>query len=458
MRPPRTGGLPLWAGHAMAAEELIARVRSVVGEEHLTTLPERLAARAVEGVSPAALVQPGSPEEVGDVLRAAGEAGGAVIPWGAGLHQHLGGIPRRADLIVETTRLQGITDYTPADYVVSVRTGTRLGEVQEALGAHGQWLPLDPPGGEGETLGGLIAANRNGPRRLLWGSIRDLLIGIKVALPTGEVVKAGGKVVKNVAGYDLVKLFIGSFGAMGIITEATFKVSPRPPEALTILVTVPDLATAHAITSAVMRSYLLPSALEAVNPPALDRLLTLAGLDGSRDRRWGVLLLAEGLHENLQRHVREVNQAAKDLGNVEVLSGRPHEALWQAIAEFPSPAGHPGRVLLRAGGPIARWVEFARTADGGAREGRIEVLAHAGAGIVYAAAPAESGPALVAAMGETATRVEGYVVVEVAPPHLKASLPLWGPPPDGLDLMRKLRAQFDPQGIMVPGRLGWSLS
>src|SRR5579875_279467 len=135
MRPPRTGGLPLWAGHAMAAEELIARVRSVVGEEHLTTLPERLAARAVEGVSPAALVQPGSPEEVGDVLRAAGEAGGAVIPWGAGLHQHLGGIPRRADLIVETTRLQGITDYTPADYVVSVRTGTRLGEVQEALGA-----------------------------------------------------------------------------------------------------------------------------------------------------------------------------------------------------------------------------------------------------------------------------------------------------------------------------------
>src|SRR5262249_49798297 len=151
-------------------------------------------------------------------------------PRGAGTHQHLGGVPARADLVIETARLVGITDYEPADYVVAVRAGTPLADVQAALGEHGQWLPIDPPRSRPATMGGIIAANRNGPRRLLYGSIRDMLIGIRVALPTGEVIKAGGKVVKNVAGYDLTKLFIGSLGAAGVIVEATFKISPFPGE------------------------------------------------------------------------------------------------------------------------------------------------------------------------------------------------------------------------------------
>lgn len=437
--------------------QLADRVRALVGDGHLLTDPEALRAHAVDGISPAAVVRPGTPEETAAVLRAAGDAGAGVIPWGAGLHQHLGGVPRRADLVVETTRLEGITDYTPADYVVAVRAGTRLGDVQAALGAHGQWLPLDPPGGEAATMGGIVAANRNGPRRLLWGSIRDLLIGIHVALPTGEVIKAGGKVVKNVAGYDLAKLFIGSLGAVGIITEVIFKISPRPPRGLTVLVTVPDLAAAHRLTTAVMRSYLLPSALEAVNPPALRRLLTAAGAAGPSSG-WGVLLLAEGLEESLERHVREMGELAEGKGSLEVLTGAPHDALWRAVAEFPSPAVHPGGVVVRAGGPIARWADFARAAEAAAPEGRVEVLAHAGVGILYGAGPSEAGTALVEDLGRAAAQVDGYAVVEVAPPPLKPALSLWGSPPEGLALMKRLREKFDPQGVMVPGRLGWGLS
>ena len=208
-----------------------SRVRDIVGDAHLTADPDRLDARRIDGVPPALWAVPADAEQVAALLTVAAENGAGVIPRGGGAHQHLGNPPARTDLVVETTRLAGITDYTPADYVVAVRAGTPFRELQQALAANGQWLPLDPPGARDATIGGLVAANRNGPRRLLWGSIRDLVIGIRVALPTGEVIKAGGKVVKNVAGYGLAKLFIGSFGSCGIITDVTFKILPLPARA-----------------------------------------------------------------------------------------------------------------------------------------------------------------------------------------------------------------------------------
>ncbi len=441
----------------MTPPTLAQRAQRIIGDPHLVTDPAALGAYAVDGVRPAAVARPGAPEEAAALLLAAGETGAGVLPRGAGVHQHLGGVPARADLVIDTTRLIGITDYTPADYVVAVRAGTRLRDMQAELARHNQWLPLDPPGGHAATLGGLVAANRNGPRRLLWGSIRDMLIGIKVALPTGEVIKAGGKVVKNVAGYDLTKLFIGSLGSVGVITETTFKISPLPGEGLTIFVTLPDLAAAHALSTAVMRSYLLPSALEAANPAALRRLAAAAGMGDPPPGSWGVLLLVEGMAESRTRHINEMRTLVGTRGRMEVLAGAVHEALWAAVAEFPTPETHPGTVVCRVGGPIARWAEIVRTVET-VRAGPAEVLAHAGVGLLYAACPEADGPALVDALGRAAAEIGGYAVVEVAPPALKVRLPVWGSPPGGLDLMRRLREKFDPKGIMVPGRLGWGLS
>ncbi|HLJ60013.1 MAG TPA: FAD-binding oxidoreductase [bacterium] len=438
---------------------LADRAREIVGAEHLLVAPQAVAAYAVDGVVPTAVARPGTPEETGALLAAAGDTGAAVLPWGAGAHQHLGQVPSRADLVVDTARLTGITDYTPADYVVAVRAGTRFRDLQAELAKHNQWLPIDPPGAGRATLGGLIAANRNGPRRLLWGSIRDMLIGIRVALPTGEVIKAGGKVVKNVAGYDLGKLFIGSLGAAGIVTEATFKISPMPGDGLTVLVAVPDLEAAHALTTAVMRSYLLPSALEAVNPPAFRRLAGATGAPAPSAGAWGVLLLVEGMEESRARHVSEMRSLGGAAGRVEILEGDAHRGLWDAVAEFPSPDTHPGGVVCRAGGPIARWSDLARALEPLGDDGRAaEIVAHAGVGLLYAAAAADAGTALVEALGRAAGAAGGYAVVETAPPALKPRLPVWGAEPGGIALMRRLRAAYDPRGIMVPGRLGWGLS
>ena len=434
------------------------RAREIVGPEQVVTDPAALAPYAVDGVSPGAAARPGTAEEAAALLTAAAERGAGVLPRGAGEHQHLGGVPARADLVIDATRLVGIVDYEPADYVAAVRAGTPLASLQAELGRNDQWLPLDPPGGQRATLGGLIAANRNGPRRLLFGAIRDMLIGVRVALPTGEVIKAGGKVVKNVAGYDLTKLFIGSLGAAGVITEATFKISPRPGDGVTVCVTLPDLAAAHALTTSVMRSYLLPSALEAANPAALAHLAAAAGMAVPQPGSWGVLLLAEGLAESRARHVDEMRRLVGG-GAMEVLDGAVHAALWSAVAEFPSPATHPGAVVCRAGGPIGRWADLARAA-GTVRTaaGMVQILARAGVGLIYAAGAADDGLAIAGALDRAAAEVGGYAVVEVAPPALKPRLPVWGEPPGGLDLMRRLRAQFDPRGIMVPGRLGWGLS
>ena len=444
-------------------DALGSRVRGIVGDAHLVADPARLDLWRVDGVRPGLGASPGDAEQVAALLTAAAETGAGVLPRGGGAHQHLGFPPARADLAVETTRLAGITDYTPADYVVAVRAGTRFPDLQRALAANGQWLPLDPPGAAEATIGGLVAANRNGPRRLLWGSIRDLVIGIRVALPTGEVIKAGGKVVKNVAGYDLAKLFIGSFGSCGIITDVTFKILPLPGDGVTVLVTVPTGAAAHALTTAVMRSYLLPSALEAASPEALRRLTGAAGIEAPGTGGWGVLLLAEGLEESRTRHIDEMRALAASAGGpgaaAEVYSGPAHDALWRAVAEFPSPASQPGDVIFRVGTPISRWLDVAAAAQmAGGADGR--VLAHAGVGLTYVAAGPDQGPGLAEALGRvaaagTADGLGGYVVVEAAPPALKRSLPVWGQAPSAVDLMRRLRAQYDPKGIMVPGRLGW---
>jgi glycolate oxidase FAD binding subunit len=434
----------------------VARAAEIVGHEHLLVSPRD--GYAVDGTQPGAVALPGTPEETGALLAAAGQAGAGVVPWGAGAHQHVGGVPSRADLVIATGRLRGITDYTPADYVVAVRAGTPFRDLQAELAKHGQWLPVDPPGAGDATVGGIVAANRNGPRRLLWGAIRDMVIGIRAALPSGELIKAGGKVVKNVAGYDLAKLFIGSLGAVGILTEVTFKISPLPEAGLTVMVTLPDLGAARDLTAAVMRSYLLPSAMEAANAAALRRLAAAAGAPEPPAHAWGVLLLAEGLEESRARHVNEMRSLVGARGAMEVLEGEPHRALWAAVAEFPSPATHPGAVVCRAGGPIARWPGFARAAASAPGGDAAPVLAHAGVGIVYATAPVPAAGALVEALGQAARGAGGYAVVEAAPAALKASLPIWGAEPGGLELMRRLRAAYDPRGIMVPGRLGWGLS
>lgn len=184
--------------------------------------------RAVDDRVPSALVEPASVEQVQQTLAEASNDQLYVLPAGGGRHAHLGNVPIAYDIALSTADLSQILDHEPADMTATVESGVRMVDLQSELASHGQQLPLDPPGMELATIGGLLGADVSGPLRHAYGTARDWLIGIRVAHADGSVSKAGGRVVKNVSGYDMHKLYVGSLGSLGVIVEATFKLAALP--------------------------------------------------------------------------------------------------------------------------------------------------------------------------------------------------------------------------------------
>src|SRR5579859_8065842 len=183
----------------------------------------------VAGVAPRAVAEPETEEEVAAVLRFASSEGLVVIPRGGGTQLDYGAPPSRADIILSMARISGVIEHAPHDLTLTVRAGTPLVDLQRALGEARQWLALDSPLAPGATIGGIIATNATGPRRLRYGGVRDQIIGVRVALADGTIARGGGKVVKNVAGYDLPKLYTGALGTLGVILSASFRLYPIPP-------------------------------------------------------------------------------------------------------------------------------------------------------------------------------------------------------------------------------------
>jgi glycolate oxidase FAD binding subunit len=221
-----------------------------------------LSSLEVDGVAPRERVTPSSAEELAARLDEAARNGDAVAAVGGGTQLDLGMPPTRLDVVIETTGLNRVVEYEPADLTVTVQAGMRFAELQRVLAEQGQFLALDPPLEDGATIGGLIATNASGALRFAFGTARDLVIGTRVANPDGTVTHAGGRVVKNVAGYDLNKLYIGSLGTLAIIVELSFKLAPIPPAAAAVAGELSDAAAARSLIGAVVRSPLSPLAIE----------------------------------------------------------------------------------------------------------------------------------------------------------------------------------------------------
>jgi glycolate oxidase FAD binding subunit len=430
---------------------LLAEVAAIVGAAHCLTGAER-ARFSVEGRTPCAVAWPGSPQEVARVVAAAAAAGVPVIPWGGGTRMALGAPPREGALVVVTRRLARVVEHEPGDLTATVETGLTLEVLQAALGAHGQWLPLDPPDPGRATLGGVLATNAAGPRRHRYGTARDLVIGLRVAVadgtPEGALVRAGGKVAKNVAGYDLAKLYLGSLGTLGVLVEASLKLRPRPEADQACQATFPDLAMATAAAAAVLGDELEPYAVELWDPGAL-RLLHPGAPAGAA----AVLLGFDGLAATVAWQLAAAERRLRALGASGV---RPLEAWPELRAAAAAPLAS-----ATAGVPPAQLGAYLGEAATAVRAAGAELLAtaHAGEGIVTAVLVAPAGgrgtPDVVAALTalRAGARVRGgHCVVEAAPLAAKAALSVWDPPGPAFALMRELKARLDPGGIMNPGR------
>ncbi len=237
---------------------------------------------AVEGVVPTIIVEPASPDAVGAVLEWASRQKLCVLVRGSGSKLGWGPAPRQVDVLMSTTRLNAVVAHRHGDLTATIQAGATLGDVNRALAQHRQWIPLDPPFADRATIGGLVATNDSGPRRHRYGSPRDLIIGVEFARADGRLAKGGGIVVKNVAGYDLPRLMTGSFGSLGVIVTATFKLYPLTAASRTLLAEPSSPSDLGALALKLAASHLTPTALEFTTHP-LRLLVRFESIEASVD-------------------------------------------------------------------------------------------------------------------------------------------------------------------------------
>lgn len=403
----------------------------------------------IDGFGPLSVVRPTTVADLGEIIARASADGAALYPIGGQTQIGLGHPPIKAGTVVDMRGLDQVIDFPARDMTITVQAGITIARLQALLSPENLRLPIDVPQAEQATLGGSIAANVSGPRRYGFGTLRDYVIGISALNDVGREFKAGGRVVKNVAGYDLCKLLVGSLGTIGIITQVTLKLRPLPEEhALISLGCAADaldgmLDRLHATRTR-------PVSIELLNRLAAGAVFQQAGLVAP-DAAWTLIAGYEGNADAVHWQVQQLIKEVGDANQLEAQVGYTARPLWDALVDG-SGRGD-AAVSFKANLLPSAVGAFCRSAD---RDPDRPVLqAHAGNGIVHGrwgdtlAQP--RAIALRAAWRAEAARGKGGVVVERCPSGWKQALPVWDPLANGW-LMRAVKERFDPRRIFNPGR------
>lgn len=416
---------------------------------------------AIDGRGPQQVVYPETLDELVRSAIAAHADNLAIIPVGNGTQLHIGRTPARYDLALSTRRLNRILFHEAADMTVTVEAGVTLAQLNAALAPARQRLPLDPPHPAQTTIGALIATDASGPLRLAHGKVRDLLIGLTVVLADGTLAHGGGRVVKNVAGYDLMKLFTGSFGTLGIIVEATFKLRPLPQLEQTLALPIAGTGAAVARSLEVLSAAVAPDYIAAVSRAGA----ACVGLDGS-----AVIAGCAGTVEEIDVQRQRIEERVGP-DAVRVCDAIEAARLYAALRDFPA-----ARVLPLAVRPLgasqyesvcgckisilpSQLGSVLERVEEGAERRNLEaaMVSHVGNGIAFirfsGAALMEVMPSFAEWVGETVHAAGGWTVFDLLPAGLKEHIDPWGhTAPPGLALMRGIKQTLDPTGCLSPGR------
>jgi glycolate oxidase FAD binding subunit len=427
---------------SVTARSLGGALAALAGEA--TDDAAALAAAAIDGRQPRWLVRPRTLDDAARVIALAHDEGLSVIPRGAGSALGLGHVPARADIVLDLARLDAIVEYNPDDLTVTVQAGCTAGALAAVLTDHRQTLPLDPPGWGRRTLGGIAATAASGPLRARYGTMRDLLLGVRFVQADGVITWGGARVVKSVTGYDVPKLMVGSLGTLGVLAELTLRLHPLPEAEATILVELRHRENASEMVARLVDSTVQPSRVEMLDAAALAACGLPAAAAG--------LVVSLGSVEAAVRaqHAAVAAEAARVRARVETMG----PAFWRAY----------DRVLAEGGATVLRIATLATRLGATLDETRAALGGEAGA-IVTGCAPLGVLRVMVRG-GDTAHLAraverlrafvaadDGSVVVERAAAALRESLDPWGPIAAGaLALMRTLKQEFDPRGILNPGR------
>ena len=396
--------------------------RAATGADAVDGVIPRLVAEPVDGDAMAATLAWAASER----LRVLIAGGRTKLAWGT----PTGPI----DLLLSTSRMHAVVAHRHGDLTATVEAGATLASVNASLGAKGQWIPWDPPWSSRATIGGIVATNDSGPRRHVSGAPRDSIIGMTMARADGALAKAGGIVVKNVAGYDLSRLLNGSFGCLGVVVTATFKLAPRPPASRTVTVELATLEAAAPVIRDAMAVSLTPTAVEVASPPARV-LLRFESVEEATVEQANAAL----------RLVGQYGPARLVAGDEEAAAWRVHARHWEADGTLIKLSTLPAELV-----PTLEWVEQATSRAGL----ELSLAGRGGLGVVdlRLQGPLEAQARLVTDLRARLPIGRGSAVIRRAEPALRQRVDAWGPIGDSLRVMQAVKRRFDPAGLLNAGR------
>jgi glycolate oxidase FAD binding subunit len=435
---------------------LARELAAIVGEQYTIEDPARAAEFAIDEVTPRAIVSPGSADEIAAIMKLANARELVVVPVGGFTHQFAGAVPSRIDIMVRTNRLKALEHYDPGDLMIGVGAGTTLTEIDNVCGQHGQIFPLDAAQPDRCTVGGAVASAVHGPLKHFYGGLRDYCTGIRFVTADGKVAKAGARVVKNVAGYDLMKLMVGSYGTIAILTGASFKLFPKARQTRTFIAAFSDWAGALGFRDRVLASALTPFCLELVSPDAAE---VIHGSSHSTETQpWRVIVRAAGSDAVLARYRAELG---KDV--TREVDGAEESEIWKLIPEFTHRLFEVSKnamlvrvdVPLQDVGPLLAAAERAAIDNNFvcAVSGRVGVGAML-VGFVTVAVDPPPAMQYVNAISflRSAMPRDGSAAILRCPVEVKRHCSVWGSTSNDLQTMRSLRQAFDGKDILNRGR------
>lgn len=441
----------------MIKKSTLRNLCKIVDEKNVVIESEKLEGFSIDGVLPQIVLSPNNVDEVSEIMKLASKDSLSVVPWGSGTKMALGNKPQRADIILSTKNLGRIVEHGASDLVATTECGITLKKFQQGLKKENQFLAVDPPHVNSKaTIGGIISTNDSGPERLRYGTIREFLIGIKVVKADGSIFKGGSKVVKNVAGYDLPKLYVGSLGTLGIIVEATFRLYPVPEYSETYVASFSNLDDCQETILTLLDSNIVITSLELFNPDLATSLAKRNDLDINNS----TYNLAIGIR-NVEKAVKEQISSAKKVceennGNGFLISGTQELKLWEDIRNFPWKILKSNRVVIKAGVVVSRIPKLLQTIKQLSKENGVKtyVSVRAGSGICEIALKGE-GPAVKNVLNELRgfiTSIDGHLILQEAPSDIKNGFDVWGEIGSGLGIMKRIKSNYDPNNLLNPGR------
>lgn len=443
---------------SQAKPDFYKKLAAIAGDRNVLTGEKATAPYTVDGITPGAVVLPASTEQVAGIVREANKSQATLVPWGGGSKQQVGPCLESADVILCLKNMGQIVELDASNFSVQVQAGMGNADLQQQLAKQNLFFPLDPFYTENSTIGGEIATNANGPRRIMYGTVRDLVLGVTVVTPTGDIVHTGGKTMKNVAGIDLCRMYIGSWGTLGVITEAVLRLFPLPEASAGTYAVFPSPDDAFRLVGQLLNSPLTPSSIELADSVAGGKAAEAIGAS-LNDGEVLLIVNSEGTKGDVERHrkdivsLAEANKAKTTIALEDEKASRP----WQVYRDIHQAmlAAGPSALQSKASVPISKLGDMLQQVKriSASRGVEIGATAQCGSGIlyIYLTDGADKLGSITSELKQTAVNLGGFFLIESAPLAVRKELAAL-PQRDDYKIMRQLKAEFDPKNILNPGR------